>query len=238
MGGLRDNVGGTGDHSCSTDAEQTVTCVVIVTPVRLYREGLAHVLGGVATVDVVGVAADPDEALSALLQREPDVVLLDVPVAAATSTVHHVVGVVPHARVVALGVQETEAEVLAWAEAGAHSYVSCESSIDELVAAVEAAGRGELLCSAAIAGALLRRVGRLAAAAGGGTSPADRLTLREQEIVDLMARGLSNKQIAHSLDIALPTVKNHVRNIFEKLEVHRRADALLRLGRRVPPVIA
>lgn len=215
-----------------------MTCVVIITPVRFYREGLAHVLGGVPTVDVVDVAADPDEALSALLQHEPDVVLLDVPVAAATSTVHHVVEVVPRTRVVALGVQETEAEVLAWAEAGAHGYVSCESSIDELVAAVEAAGRGELLCPTAIAGALLRRVGRLAGAGGGGPSPADRLTSREQEIVELMARGLSNKQIAHSLDIALPTVKNHVRNIFEKLEVHRRADALLRLGRRVPPVVA
>src|SRR5688572_15605487 len=96
-----------------------MTRVLIVTGVRLYREGLAHVLDQVPDVEVVGAAADPDEALPALVHGAPEVVLLDVPVEAAPTAVRNLVSVVPAARVVALGVHETEDEVLAWAEAGA-----------------------------------------------------------------------------------------------------------------------
>ena len=139
----------------------------------------------------------------------------------------------PDAHVVALGVPEDESEVIACAEAGAAGLVTLEGSLDDLEAMLESVGRGETLCSPRVAAALLRRVAALAddhAASGHA-----RLTAREREIVQLVDRGLSNKEIARELQIELTTVKNHVHNILDKLHVRRRADAAARVRRgRVP----
>ena len=132
-------------------------------------------------------------------------------------------------KVVAFSVAETEDEVCECAEAGIAGYVPRNGSKEDLIAAVENAVRGEVLCSPRVAASLFRRL-----AARVQTTrlrpPEAALTSREQDIIALIDRGLSNKEIARQLKISLPTVKNHVHNILEKLQVRRRgaAAALLR----------
>jgi DNA-binding NarL/FixJ family response regulator len=105
--------------------------------------------------------------------------------------------------------------------------VSRDRSIDELVAAIEAVARGELVCPPRIAAVLLRRLGVLALrlVPEGAPPPAPTLlTYREREIASLIEQGLSNKQIAHRLGVQLATIKTHVHHILEKLHVHRRIE--------------
>jgi two-component system, NarL family, nitrate/nitrite response regulator NarL len=132
-------------------------------------------------------------------------------------------------KVVAFSVADTEDEVCECAEAGIAGYVARNGSKEDLITAVENAVRGEVLCSPRVAASLFRRL-----AAHVQTSrqrpPEAPLTGREQDIITLIDTGLSNKEIARQLKISLPTVKNHVHNILEKLQVRRRgaAAALLR----------
>jgi two-component system, NarL family, nitrate/nitrite response regulator NarL len=128
------------------------------------------------------------------------------------------------AEVVALAVTETEEEILDYARAGASGYVARGASLNELVSTVESVSRGEILCSPRIAAALFKRAGALA---NDSRAPLHRLTRRETEIVGLVARGLSNKQIAQRLFIEVATVKNHLHNIFEKLQVRSRIEAVM-----------
>ena len=110
-------------------------------------------------------------------------------------------------------------------------YVSREDSLDDLVAVVESVGRGELLCSPRVAASLLRRVASRAGTRW-DSAPTHHLTAREAQIGQLIQEGLSNKEIASRLGIEVTTAKNHVHNLLEKLQVHRRAEAVARLRRR------
>ena len=132
---------------------------------------------------------------------------------------------VPAAAVVALGVRETEDEVVACAEAGVAGYVTREHTLADLIAALDALARGEAPCPPRAAAMLLRRVSALAAERRPAPSGVDELTNREREILDLICDGLTNKQIGQLLFIELPTVKNHVHNILEKLQVRGRREA-------------
>jgi DNA-binding NarL/FixJ family response regulator len=204
-----------------------VTRVLIVAHIRLYREGLAEMLQAEERIDVVGTAAGADEAVDALRREDPDVVLLDMAIPDNVWLVRALVAAVPGTKVVALAVPDVEREVLACAEAGVAGYVTREGSVEDLVAAVESVARGEMLCSPRMAATLLQRVATLALE----RSPAGieaRLTGRELQILDLIDQGLSNKEIARRLTIELSTVKNHVHNILEKLNVTRRGEAAAR----------
>ena len=119
---------------------------------------------------------------------------------------------------------ETEYELVACAEAAIVGYVTRDHSSAELRAVVASVARGEVVCPPRIAAMLLRRV---AALAGGPDSNLGQthLSHREREIVRLIGRGLSNKEIARDLGVEIATVKNHVHNILNKLRVHRRSDA-------------
>ena len=203
---------------------------LVASDVRLYREGLADGLGRSGRVEVVGTASGGDEAVARTRELGPDVVLVDLAIADWEPAVR-AIAARTEARVVVLGVREVEEEVVACAEAGVSGYVTRAASLEELVDVVESVARGESLCSPRISALLLRRVtevaGRERAAA-----PADRLTPREAQIVGLIDEGLSNKQIAGRLSIELATVKNHVHNILEKLQVDRRGQAAARLRSR------
>jgi DNA-binding NarL/FixJ family response regulator len=135
----------------------------------------------------------------------------------------------PHARVVALAVPESERHVIACAEAGIVGYVAREASFTDLVAAIEGAARGEAHCSPRVAGGLLRRLGALSLERDQHEVGDARLTARELEIVGLIDRGLSNKEIATALSIGVPTVKNHVHHVLEKLGAERRSQAAARV---------
>jgi DNA-binding NarL/FixJ family response regulator len=139
----------------------------------------------------------------------------------------------PDAAVVALGVANAEGDVIACAEAGVAGYVVREGSVEDLIATVESAARGELRCSPRMAGALVRRLARLAA--GQPIPDGARLTRRELEIVRMIDDGLSNKEIAVRLSIEVATVKNHVHHLLEKLGVRRRGEAAAKLRMRRRP---
>jgi DNA-binding NarL/FixJ family response regulator len=212
--------------------------IVIVGDVRLYRDGLAYVLGRTSGFNVVGSAGDAALGLTVALELSPDIVLLDLSMSHSRELAREISQAAPHISIVALGLTEEEDEVLSCAEAGMVGYVTREGSIEDLVAALESVARGELLCSPRMAGALLRHLGRMAADRSRG-APAAELTGREREILTLIDRGLSNKEIASHLGIELPTVKNHVHNLLEKLGVHRRAEAvrLMQPGREWRPKV-
>jgi DNA-binding NarL/FixJ family response regulator len=203
-----------------------VVAVFVLVAVRLYRDGLADALGRDPRFRVVGSASALEEARSqvASLREAPDVALVDLgpPERARVTSVLRASW--PAVGVVALAVPEADEDILGWAESGVTGLVSREATLAEVLDAVEAAARHQVRTTPAVAAALLRRVAALAVQ----SSAAERLALtqRQREIVRLMGRGLSNKEIAASLRIRLSTVKNHVHSILERLRVASRADAV------------
>ncbi|MGH7516520.1 MAG: LuxR C-terminal-related transcriptional regulator [Gemmatimonadales bacterium] len=202
--------------------------VAIVADVRLYREGLVQILSRDSKIRVVATAAQREEALACLSDTQPDVILVDMAFPDSHQVVRLILEHAPAGRVLALGVAEDEGDVLGCAEAGVSGYVPREASVEELVTVIESVARGEAICSPRVAASLLRRVAALAAGQG-GRFPRVQLTSREREIVRLIDSGCSNKAIANDLGIEVATVKNHVHNILEKLQVHRRGEAAARV---------
>jgi DNA-binding NarL/FixJ family response regulator len=204
--------------------------VYLIVEVRAYGEALGQALRGEG-LEVTGMAAHPLEALPGIRTASPDVALLDVAEPLGPPWAREIVNVAPATVVLALGVGQAERDVLAWAEAGVGGYVGREASLTELSGAIASAARGEAPCHPRTAAILLRH---LATGNPGGTATWQcerHLTTREQEIVGLIAEGLSNHQIATRCHVALPTVKNHIHNILEKLGVHRRVDAVREIRR-------
>jgi two-component system nitrate/nitrite response regulator NarL len=205
--------------------------VAIITDIRLYREGLADVLGRKPEIEVVGTAADGELAVDCVERLAPDVALLDMAMLDSTRTVRALVAAAPTVKVVALGVPEIERHVLACAEAGVAGYVPREGSLDDLVATLESVALGEVPCSPRIVAGLFRRLATLAHERR-PERVTRRLTARETEILQLVDAGLTNKEISRRLYIELPTVKNHMHNILEKLQLSNRAEAAAWMRRR------
>ena len=205
-----------------------MTRVLIVDDTRLYLEGLAGMLGPESQIGAVETAPDCDAALHHLVSSSPDVVLVNTAMADSAMILRMIADVAEQVPVVALGVAESEAEVISWAEAGVAGYLFKTETLKDLVAIIHGVARGEALCPPRITATLLRRVATLAAQRRPQVE-ATRLTAREREIVDLVDEGLSNKEIARRLSIEVRTVKNHVHNILEKLQVNRRAEAAARV---------
>ena len=202
--------------------------VVISADVRLFVEGLTEFLAGVDSLDVVGVAESAEVCRNVVRSLRPDVLLIDLQLQDSLEAIKEVISEMPEVNVVALGVPEVEDAVLQCAEAGVAGYVARHASLEDLVSAVHGAMRGELACSPQIARSLMQRVQALSA----GRPPLDgqvHLTRREVEIAELLDRGLTNKEIARRLCIEVSTVKNHVHNLLEKLDVRRRGEAAARL---------
>ena len=198
--------------------------VYLVASVRFYREGLEQVLAEKASWDIEVVGSSPHwtDALTQLSDLRPDCVLLDLQNSDGSLAVRQIGRRVPGVRVVALGLQETEDSVLSLAEAGIAGYASLDCSLDDLLNVVRSVYRDELQCPPRIAASLLRRV---AALSSQSADHAGALTRREEDVLLLLRQGLSNREIARALSIALPTVKNHVHQILEKLHVKRRHQA-------------
>lgn len=201
--------------------------VLVVTDVRLWRDGLRHVLGRRPQLRIVGTAATGIEAIAASARLCPDIVLLDMAIPDAADTVQLLGRACPTAGVVGLGVKDAEEDVVRALEAGVRGYVSQDGSIEDLIATIERVTRGEMLCPPRITAALARRVNMLIGAHGAHVG---NLSCREKEVTTLVDEGLSNKQIAHRLQITLSTVKNHVHNVLKKLHVRSRREAGHRLS--------
>ena len=196
--------------------------LAIVADIRLYREGLAEVLDRQSDIRVVGTASSDEAGVHRIVQAAPDVVLLDMAMAASASVARMLGDSGAGIAVLALGVPETESHVLACAEIGAAGYVPREGSLQDLLDGLHRVARGEAHYSPRLVAVLLQR---LAARSTPCDPVASRLTIRELEIVELIDRGMTNKEIAAHLYIELATVKNHVHNILEKLHLHGRTEA-------------
>ena len=176
-------------------------------------------------VRVVAAAASSEEAASLTRLVRPEVVLLQLPISAGLVVARAVFRADSAAKLVVFGVAEDEREILGWAEAGVLGCVVRDGSLDELIDTLEQAARGEASCSPSVAGVLFRRVAALRGSRTLSTSTGPNLTSREVEILQLLAQGLSNKQIAETLALQVPTVKNHVHHILSKLGLRHRAEA-------------
>ena len=194
--------------------------VVVLVPVRLYRDGISEALCRDARFRLVGSGGSLREIET--LDQSPHVALVDLALAERAGATGVLRGRWPEVQIVALAVREADEEVLSWAKAGVAGLVSVDATLADLLDVVAAAARGEALTTPAVTALLLRRVASLT---GPRLTDGPPLTRRECEIVRLMGRGLSNKEIAGSLHIELPTVKNHVHNILEKLRIASRSDA-------------
>jgi len=201
--------------------------VLVVGDVRLYREGIAASLEHRPDLDIV-CTARPHDAVRRADECDPDVMVLDMSTTGSIELVRQVAGSMPQTKVVAFAVEETEHDVLLCAEAGAAGYVAPDGTLDDLVNTIRSVARGELLCSPRIAATLFRAL-RVQAPETSVDRLALTLTAREREIAPLLERGLSNKEIASQLNIEVATVKNHVHNLLEKLQVGSRGEAAARL---------
>jgi two-component system, NarL family, nitrate/nitrite response regulator NarL len=203
--------------------------VFVLSDVRFYREGLAEVLGTTGQITVLGTAAATDQGLRVAAELDPEVVLLDTAMLDGVAAAQRLARLVPHTKIVALAVPESEDELIQLVEAGVLGYVTREESLGEVVTAIVSVVHERMVGSPKLRTLLIKRVRALAAEL---RPPVDAsLTARERQILDLIAQGLTNKRIAHELQIEQATVKNHVHNILHKLGVASRAAAVAEVRR-------
>ncbi len=198
--------------------------VFVVSDVRFYREGLCRVLASTDQIQVLGAAGGTDESLLRIAELRPDVVLVDTAMPAGAWIARRFADALPDTKIVALDVPPAEEDLIVLVEAGVLGYVTREQSLDEVVAAILSVVREEMVCSARMRTLVAKRVRALAAELRPPVQA--RLTARELEILDLIARGLSNKEIGRELRIERATVKTHVHNILDKLQVRTRMAAV------------
>ncbi|MDP1818393.1 MAG: response regulator transcription factor [Acidimicrobiales bacterium] len=204
--------------------------VLICDDQPLFRRGLAMVLEGEAGIEVVGEAEDGDDALAKAEDLAPDVVLMDVrmPKSSGIEATRAIAAVVPTARIVMLTASDEEDDLYEAIKAGAAGYLLKEVSIEEVAGAIRAVVSGQSLITPSMASKLLVEFSSLSKKVDERRAVlAPRLTSRELEVLKLVAEGMSNRQIAVELYISENTVKNHVRNILEKLHLHSRMEAVV-----------
>jgi DNA-binding NarL/FixJ family response regulator len=205
--------------------------VLIVCETRLYREGLAETLARAEMIDICGHSGGGKAALDALGELAPDAVLLDAAIGGGSEFAATMVKAVPQTRIIVIALAETPSEVLSWVEAGVAGYIAQSTSLAEVAFRLLEILDGGQNCGPRVTSALLRRIHALSEAAANqpNENGGIQLTARELQIARLIADGMSNKQIARRLDVALATIKSHVHNLLGKLEVQRRGQVVARL---------
>jgi DNA-binding NarL/FixJ family response regulator len=201
--------------------------VLVVDDHPLYREGLTTALTAAADVEVVGEAGDGAEALRLVAANPPDVVLMDLhmPGVSGVEATRQIRDTQPAVAVLVLTMLDGDDAVFAAMRAGARGYLLKGAGRDEITAAIAAVARGEVVFAAGIA---TRVLAFFSGGPASGAKPFGELTDREREILDLVARGLTNQAIARRLVLSEKTVRNHVSNVFTKLQVTGRAEAVAR----------
>ena len=193
-----------------------------------FRAGLAALLGSVDGITLAGEATNGEEAISRALDLHPDVVLMDLhmPGRNGIEATREIVSAAPHIAVLVLTMHEDDESVFAAVQAGARGYLVKGARQAELLRAVHAVAEGGAVFGPAVA----RRMVDFFNAAASATSAASfpELTAREREILDLVARGRSNAQIAEQLVLSTKTVRNHVSSVFTKIQVVDRAQAIVK----------
>jgi DNA-binding NarL/FixJ family response regulator len=202
--------------------------VAVVDDHPLYREGVATALESVADLEVVGLAPDGESAVELVCRTSPQVVLMDLhmPGLNGVETTRRVLAAAPHTRIVVLTMLEGDDSVFAAMRAGARGYLLKGADRAEIERAVRTVARGEVVFTPSVAGRVLAWFRSGASSVDPTVFP--ELTDREREVLDLVARGLTNAEIARRLVVADKTVRNHVSNVFAKLHVADRASAVAR----------
>ncbi|PRY01521.1 response regulator [Allonocardiopsis opalescens] len=214
-----------------TTANREPIRVQVVDDHALFRHGLVMVLSGESDIEVVGEAGDGQEAIRQAGDVLPDVVLMDVrmPRTSGIAACTGIKDAVPSAKIVMLTISDEEEDLFEALKAGASGYLLKEIPIDEVADAVRSVHGGQSLINPSMAGKLISEFTALARKGEERQPqvPTPRLTDREMEVLRFVAKGLNNRDIAKELFISENTVKNHVRNILEKLQLHSRMEAVV-----------
>ncbi len=201
--------------------------VLIADDHRDFMRGLEALLAATPAVEVVGTAADGAMAVALALDLQPDVVLMDLhmPRLNGIDATAQIVQSSPHIGVLVLTMMEDEESVFAAVRAGARGYLLKGARRDEIVRAVQAVGAGEVIFGPGIAERVMTYFSSARRPAAGAFPD---LTSRERVVLDLIAEGKENGEIARQLGLSVKTVRNHASNIFAKLQVAHRAQAIVK----------
>jgi DNA-binding NarL/FixJ family response regulator len=202
--------------------------VAVVDDQELFRRGLTMLLGVEDDIEVVGEAGDGVAGTEMAISAAPDVILMDVrmPKRSGIEACVAIKEAAPAARIIMLTVSDEEADLYEAVKNGASGYLLKDSSIDEVAQAIRVVSDGQSLISPSMAVKLLDEFKQMSRS-DRQQVPTPRLTERELEVLKLVAQGLNNREIAKRLFISENTVKNHVRNILEKLQLHSRMEAVM-----------
>ena len=193
----------------------------------VFRDGLRTLFDGVPDLEVAAVVASGEEAVTVARDLQPDVVIMDLrlPGVNGIDATRQIVGSSPHIRVLVLTMFDDDESVFSAMRAGARGYILKDADQVDVIRATRSVAAGEAVFGPAVAERVLGYFSgsRLATA-----TPFPELTERERELLALLARGLTNTVIAERLGVALKTVRNHVSNVFTKLQVADRAEAIVK----------
>jgi two-component system NarL family response regulator len=202
--------------------------VLVVDDQELFRRGITMLLAAEPGIEVVGEAGDGIEGVELAESAAPDVVLLDVrmPRRSGIEACVEIKQAVPSAKILMLTMSDEEADLYEAVKNGASGYLLKDSSIDEVAQAVRVVADGQSLISPSMAAKLIDEFKQLAKPEREQV-PGLRLTDRELQVLRFVAKGMNNREISKQLYISENTVKNHVRNILEKLQLHSRMEAVM-----------
>lgn len=201
--------------------------ILIADDHTLFREGLVALMDSVPEIEVVATAEDGHQAIESADKLQPDVILMDLqmPGINGIEATRQIIQTSPHIGVIVVTMFEDDDSVFAAMRAGARGYILKGADQNDMVRAIRAVARGEALFGPSIA---TRLMNYFTTPAPSQTQAFPELTEREHEILELIAQGLSNPEIAERLTISLKTVRNHVSNIFNKMQVTDRVQAAIR----------
>ena len=211
--------------TAATAASTRIPRVLIVDDQTLFRSGLSRLLDSDERINVIGEAVDGADAVKLAAAMKPDVILMDVkmPNVDGIEATRRIVAENPKVKVLMLTTFEADNHVIQALKAGASGYVLKDSQASAIVSSILAVVAGEKVMASAVANRVLEML-------TGASTPKefyDGLTVREVEILKMLATGLVNKQIAFKLKISEKTVRNHVSNMYQKLNIYDRSQAVL-----------
>lgn len=192
--------------------------ILIYSPVRLFGEGICAFLQSLDHVDAVFVLHEPDDLADKVVEFDADVALFDITTASILPVVQRVTAACPDVTSIAMAVTEVAETVIACADAGFAAYIPRNSSAAEMMTIIDLALRGATVCDPRITRSLFDELARRQATAP-PPDPDECLTPREIDTARMLARGLSNKEIAKDLQLSIATVKNHVHSVLQKLQI-------------------